>query len=66
MTLDDVKARVARVKAMAGDPEVAHEEEDFLYADLLDAIAKGECDSPAECAAEARKTADLSFARWRA
>lgn len=64
MTLDDVKARVARVKAMAGDPEGAHGEEDDLRRDLLEAIARGQCANPAECAALAVTTEQLSFPRW--
>lgn len=64
VTLDDVKARVSRIRQMAGDPEMAHSEEDDLRRDLLVAIARGECDDPVQCAAEALATEQLSFPRW--
>jgi DNA-binding FadR family transcriptional regulator len=65
MTVDDVRAAVAKIAAMADyNDETAHSKEDELHQRVLEAIAKGECDDPRACAAEALKTVDIDFARW--
>ena len=64
MTLDELKGRVAQVKASVGDPEVAHSLEDSLRNDLLAAIAVGRVSDPAAAAAIALQTNGFSFPRW--
>ena len=64
MTVDQVKAHVAKIAAMAGDDEAAHGEEDRMREEVLQAIADGTCEDPKACAAEALKSSDLNFARW--
>lgn len=63
MTVEEVRERVERIAAMAGDPEMAHGEEDSLRHDVLLAIAGG-AENAADLAAEALKTTNLDFARW--
>lgn len=65
MTVDDVKGAVEIIRAWAegGDDEVAHNMEDALHADVLQAIATG-ADNPEKLAAEALKTKDIEFNRW--
>jgi hypothetical protein len=63
MTVDEVRERVEKIRAMAGDDEAAHSEEDGLHQDVLAAIADGAEFAPA-LAAEALKTVDIDFARW--
>lgn len=64
MTISVVRERLKRISDCAGDDEIAHGEEDQLYADLLQAIADGSCDDPQACAAEALKTKNMEFVRW--
>ena len=64
MTIDEIKARVERIKACGGDYEAAHSEEDKLHQDVLRAIRDGECEDPDACAAEALKTLELDFIRY--
>lgn len=64
MDISTVRTRVEKIEAMKGDDEMAHAEEDELFADLLSAIANGTCQNPAECAREALRTRDIKFARW--
>ncbi len=51
---------------MAGDAEAAHSEEDFLYEDVLRAIATGTCIDPQACAALALESGKIDFNRWYA
>ncbi len=67
MDVEQVKKRVESIRyegMVKRDHEAAHCEEDHLRADLLRAIAAGECADPAACAAEALKTEDMDFQRW--
>lgn len=66
MNIYDVRARVADIARMAGDDEAAHSAEDTLWGEVLRAIADGNTDDPQGIAKEALRTADISFARWRA
>lgn len=64
MTLDDVKQRVAEIRAIGRrDPEVSHGNEDALWENVLRAIADG-APNAAELAREALETAKIDFARW--
>lgn len=64
MTPAYIVDRVAEIKAVIWDDEVAHSKEDILHEDVLNAIANGSCEFPRLCAIEALKTRELDFARW--
>ena len=68
LTIDQVRASVREIRKVAesGDNEVAHSKEDELHQSVLDAIAKGECENPQECARIAIKTLGFKFHRWMA
>lgn len=63
ITVEDVRRRVEKLKAMTGDPEAFHAEEDALHLEVLSAIAEGH-PAPAELAAEAIATAAIDCERW--
>lgn len=59
-----VDARVAAIRAIADDDEVAHSEEDKLHKAVLKAIADGVWrEPPALLAKAALKTTEIDFAR---
>ena len=60
MTLEEVKARIQKIRDEKGDDEVQHSLEDDLYFDLLKYFA----DQGNELAKEAIKSRDISFGRW--
>jgi hypothetical protein len=71
MMLNEVKARLARVRDIAAgangdDDEMAHWELEALYADVLTAIATGQCRDfpPEDFAAEAIRGQEIKFTRW--
>jgi hypothetical protein len=64
MTVDDVKKRVEEIRASADDPERAHQLEDSLWLDTLEAIADGAANHQG-LALEAALTSGISFDRWR-
>lgn len=64
--LEYIKAEVSEIKIISGDNEAAHESEDVLWMEVLEAIADGTCPDPKACAAEALKTRDIKFTRWYA
>lgn len=66
LTVDDLRAAIAQIEATCNDDEHAHILEDGLHQAVLEAIALGTCDDPAECAALALQTRDISFYRWYA
>ena len=59
----EVRAEVARIAEMTGDPEAAHGAEDELWRGVLEAIATGNAQA-GYLAAEALKTRDLDFPRY--
>lgn len=70
MTIADVRARVARIAALAegvipapSRSAAAHEEEDRLYRDVLQAIAGGAPRARA-LAVEALRAMTVRFDRW--
>lgn len=63
MTVEQVRERVAEIRADRHDDERAHSNEDALWGDVLQHIADGGGNA-AELAAEALKTTQISFARW--
>lgn len=66
MNIKDVKERVKQVRKAAdgGDYERAHALEDALRAEVLTAIARGECVSPWAMADAALQTRKIDFPRW--
>lgn len=65
MTPTEARRRVAEIKAVAGDDEVAHSQEDKLRADVLRHIEAHSSDSWArELCKIALSTSDIDFARW--
>lgn len=64
MTVEDVKERIARIKALATiDDEAAHGAEDKLYEDVLRAVAAMHPDAY-DLAHEALKSQEVDFCRW--
>ncbi len=63
MTVDEIRARVARIDATADLVEKAHREEDRLYHDVMRAIAGG-ASNPTELAEAALATKDLGLDRY--
>jgi hypothetical protein len=67
MTIDEVKARVQRIRDTAGDPESQHAQEDILYTDFIQWVAKhGNTFSTRLMAREILKTRRMGFPRWYA
>jgi len=64
MLVEDVRKRVERIRAMAGDYEVAHGEEDELYRDVLEMAAKQKHSNVGACAREALKAQAIDFPRY--
>lgn len=65
MTLEDAQRGVDKVRAMAGDNEGAHSEEDAFHMAVLASIAAG-CENPAELAKIALQTEAIDYERWYA
>jgi hypothetical protein len=63
MELKEIKTRIDNIKAVSGDDEVAHIEEDALREDFIKYIAIGG-NVTSEMAKEVLKTNDIDFARW--
>lgn len=63
MNVEEVRAAVEAIRDTQRDDEMAHVAEDDLHVSVLAAIADGAPDA-ALLAAEALKTAQISFARW--
>jgi hypothetical protein len=66
METTDVRDRIEKIRAVAGDDEVAHGREKDLWRDVLEAIALGRTGNPAELATAALKTQEIDFMRWYA
>jgi hypothetical protein len=64
LTPERVRAAVEHIRAISGDAESAHNEEDELYRVVLQAIADRSCAAPEECARLALETAGIDFPRW--
>lgn len=65
MTVGPVNQRVKAIKNCAGDYEIAHSLEDYLFQDVLAAIAAGNPNAQ-KLAAAALKPAKLAFERYAA
>ena len=63
-TKNDVIQWVEEIRKIADDDEAAHSSENRLYEEVLGAIARGYCDDPAGCAAEALKTQGCKFPHY--
>lgn len=64
MNVNDILARVERIRASAGDDEVAYGMEDDLHVEVLRAISQGVCEDPEGCAKATLLTLDIKFCRW--
>lgn len=64
LTVDDVRFKVERIRAMAGDDEGAHAAQDDLYDHVLNAIATGLVEDPAAVALAALQAGEIEFQRW--
>ena len=65
MTIEEIKKRVERIKAMAGDDESAHGAEDQLRAEFIEYVASlTELPSLSAKAQIIQSTQDIDFARW--
>lgn len=64
ITPEWVRNAVQHIRDIASDDEAAHGAEDELYRHVLEAIAGGWCEDPAECAREALETRNIEFERW--
>lgn len=65
MTAEDVRAAVEEIRRKAWDNEQAHALGDRLWKKVLEVIRDGAVNGQ-ELAAEALKTEEISFSRWRA
>ena len=66
MTLAEARERVERIRAMAGDDEMAHSEEDKFRGDVLRYLADVAPAELGELARIAISTREIEFARWYA
>jgi hypothetical protein len=64
MTIEEIRKKVQSIKDMKNDPEAAHGAEDALYQGLLESIAAGQVQNPAEAAKEALYAQNIDFPRW--
>ena len=64
MTLDEIKERIEKIRAMAGDDEVAHGAEDDLRRDFIRYVARIGMPSLAEKASVVLSTDEIEFERW--
>jgi hypothetical protein len=64
VNLTEIRERLAQIDSSKRDPEVAHGQEDRLFADVLRAVAEGTA-GPDE-AREALKAEEIRFPRWYA
>ena len=60
----EVRERLAAIENASRDDESAHEMEDGLMSSVLQSIAEGSCEDPAEVARLTLHSADIAFARW--
>lgn len=65
MEVQDVSNRVAKIEAIKGDYEAAHDMEDELYSDVLEHIAAGGKNGQA-LVKEALKAQQVKFPRYTA
>lgn len=60
MTAQEVRDRVAKIRAIADDDERAHVEEDRLHRDVLQYLSE----QGSALSAEALRTLEIDFSRW--
>ena len=66
MKIEEVEKRLVEITSVAWDFEVAHGREDELWEEVLEAIAEGKAEDPAELASAALRSRDIEFPRSRA
>ena len=64
MTLDEIRDAIKGIRERANDDEMAHADEDVLFAEVLRSIAAGTCEDPQSAAELALTSLDIEFARW--
>ena len=64
MTTKEIQDAIDHIKAIAGDDEAAHSEEDALYGQFVKYIADGGLDGIQKKARLILTTSDIRFARW--
>ena len=64
MTPNKVKRYLKAIRLAAPDPEHAHDLEDKMRGAILEAISRGRCDDPEECARIALTSDEIDFPRW--
>ena len=63
MRANGLRARVEHIRALSHNAQHAHHAEDQLWAEVLDAIAHGDCDDARMCARIALSTRSIPFDR---
>lgn len=69
MNILEIKKRVDEIKEVKHDPEVAHELEDRLFYNFVDAVMNNEYEDLEDAvfaAEEVMKVREIQFARWHA
>ena len=66
MTKGEIRERIAKIEAEAGDDETAHCDEDQLYYDFVEFIALAGDRTTRMLAEEVMRVRDIKFARWHA
>ena len=64
MTLEDIEKEVDKIRSIAWDSEVAHGEEDRLYANFVQHIAETGDKNQQEMANAVLETKNFKFSRW--
>ena len=64
MDLQYIEQKVSKIDRMRGDDEMAHTEEDELYAEFIELVAKSGPQELAAMAAAVLKTREIRFSRW--
>ena len=62
----DIENRIAQIRDVQDDDEIAHSTEDRMAWDLIRAIAENKCDLPEACCKIALQSKDIEFRRWYA
>lgn len=64
MTRQEIEKAIEHIREIAADDEMAHSEEDDLYAAFVRHVAETAGGELAECAKMVLTTSEIRFARW--
>jgi hypothetical protein len=64
MNLEELRTKINRIEACAGDDEIAHGMEDELMREFISYIAAGGVDDIQYKASQVLTTANIDFQRW--